>query len=83
MKEIKYICKVCGKEITNNYFYDGMYGNIFCLTHCRNNYFADRINFTATDFRREASNLSCPSVERKRKKEERNIPFTRFEIMDI
>ena len=85
MEETKYFCKVCGKEIGNtNYFYDGIYGNIFCLINCRIKYFEDRYNFTAIDFRKEASGLSSPSIQRKKEKEERtNIKFTRFEIMDI
>ena len=84
IEETKYFCKVCGKEIGDNYFYDGVYGNIFCVSHCRNYYFEDRIDFTAIDFRKEASNLICPSVQRKKEKEEKkNIKYNRFEIMDI
>ena len=82
MEEIIYICKACGKKITNDYFYDGVYGNIFCLTHCRIKYLADRVNFTAVDFRKEASGFTAPSIQRKREKENRN-KFTRFEIMEI
>jgi len=83
IEETKYFCKVCGKEIgETNYFYDGIYGNIFCLTYCRTKYFEDRYNFTSIDFRKEASNLICPSIQRK-KEEPKYTKFNRFEIMDI
>ncbi len=42
----------------------------------------DRVNFTAVDFRKEASGFTAPSIQRKREKENRN-KFTRFEIMEI
>ena len=81
-EETKYFCKVCGKELTNSYFWDGIYGNIFCVSFCRNNYFEDRYNFTSIDFRKEASNLVCPGITRRKEKERRN-KYNRFEIMDI